>query len=89
MYTYLLRATLETWPVLRKHANAPVGYRCCQSVSRAHSALSSMEVLDDAIKDVLVGYFWAAEHSLTHSLTLSSIVKTKSRLESVTWYSMK
>ena len=83
MYMYLLRATLETWLVLRKRANASVGYRCRQSMGGAHCALSSMEVLNDAIKDVSVDYFWAAE------LSLESIVKTKSRLESVTWHSMK
>jgi hypothetical protein len=45
----------------RKRANASVGYNCCQFVSRAYTALNSMEALNDTIRDVSVDHFWAAE----------------------------
>jgi hypothetical protein len=61
MYTSLLRATLETWLMSRKRANAFVGYNCCQFVSRAYTALNRMEALNDTIRDVSVDHFWAAE----------------------------
>jgi hypothetical protein len=45
----------------RKCANASVGYTCCQFMGSAHSALSSIEALNDTIEDISAGHFWAAE----------------------------